>query len=128
MNEWKNEPVIINSNLDLNALTTNRHSVVAVDFTLYKGKKSLIIDDSWGFASAMNGQQNDDIKMLQNILKNEGLFPSNPNMNTGYYGAITAKAVLQWQIKHSVADLLELNSLAGRRVGEKTIKKLNEIY
>ena len=171
MNEWKNEPVIINSNLDLNALTTNRHSVVAVDFTLYKGKKSLIIDDSWGFASAMNGQRiitedffnarnwfaaypidfkfadksseikleykfnkilifgqkNDDIKMLQNILKNEGLFPSNV-VSTGYYGAITAKAVLQWQIKHSVADLLELNSLAGYRIGDKTIKKLNEIY
>jgi len=171
MNEWGNEPVVINPNLDLNALATNRHSVVATDFTLYKGKKALIIDDSWGALSAMNGQRiitedffnarnwfsaypinfkfadkspdikleykfseilifgqkNDDIKMLQNILKNEGLFPSNV-VSTGYYGAITAKAVLQWQIKHNVADLLELNSLAGYRIGDKTIKKLNEIY
>src|SRR5690606_36234840 len=27
------------------------------DFTLYKGKKALIIDDSWGLAHAMNGQR-----------------------------------------------------------------------
>ena len=73
------------------------------------------------------GETSDDIKALQNILKYEGLFPLNTS-STGYYGAITAKAVLQWQVKNAAAPLEELNQLQGRRVGSKTIKKLNEIY
>lgn len=55
--EWIDVPEVHNPNLDLYASTTNRHSVTAVDFTLYKGKKALIIDDSWGLARAMNGQR-----------------------------------------------------------------------
>lgn len=68
-----------------------------------------------------------DVKALQDILKFEGLFPSNTE-STGYYGAITAKALLQWQIAHAVASTDELNQLAGRRVGPKTINVLNSIY
>ncbi len=73
------------------------------------------------------GQTNNDIKALQDILKYEGLFPVNTS-STGYFGSVTAKAVLQWQIKHAVAALEELNQLQGRRVGSKTIEKLNELY
>jgi len=71
--------------------------------------------------------RNEDIRALQSILQYEGLFPSNVEL-TGYYGAITARAVLAWQKKHNVASIEELDSLVGRRVGEKTIKALNEIY
>lgn len=73
------------------------------------------------------GETNDHIGALQDILKYEGLFPVN-TASTGYYGALTARAVLQWQKKWAVAPVEELDSLAGRRVGEKTIAKLNEIY
>ena len=73
------------------------------------------------------GMTNNDVRALQDILKYEGLFPTN-TASTGYYGAITAKGVLAWQKKHAVASDDELNSLAGRRVGEKTIIKLNSIY
>ena len=73
------------------------------------------------------GQTNSDIKMLQDILKYEGLFPLNAT-STGYYGSISAKAVLAWQKKHAVASVEELDLLAGRKVGVKTISKLNEIY
>lgn len=45
--EWTDQPVV-KKEIDLNASTTCRHSVTAVDFTLYKGKKCLIIEDSWG--------------------------------------------------------------------------------
>lgn len=55
--EWKNVPVILNPNLDRYAFSTLRHSVAAVDFTMYNGKKALIIDDSWGLSAAMNGQR-----------------------------------------------------------------------
>ena len=73
------------------------------------------------------GETGEDIKALQDILKYEGLFPLNTD-STGYYGAITAKAVLDFQIKYNVADPLELNQLVGRQAGKKTIAKLNELY
>lgn len=148
------------------------HSITAIDFTLYKGKKYLVIEDSWGkfnswkgrrliseeFFKARNtfgaypinfkyldgtdkeakpkyrfetilkfGQSNNDIKALQDILKFEGLFPSNSS-STGYFGAITVKAVLDFQKKYQVAPDAELEELGGRTVGPKTLNKLNELY
>lgn len=73
------------------------------------------------------GQKSEDIKALQDILKYEKLFPLTVE-STGLYLSITVKGVLAWQIKHKVAPLAELNSLQGKRVGEKTIKALNLIY
>lgn len=55
--EWTDVPRVMYSSLDRYAPSTARHSVAAVDFTLYQGKKALIIDDSWGLAYAMNGQR-----------------------------------------------------------------------
>lgn len=56
--EWKRSvPVIQNHGLSLYALNTARHSVTAVDFTIYNGKKALIIDDSWGLDSGIGGQR-----------------------------------------------------------------------
>jgi hypothetical protein len=80
------------------------------------------------FSSVLEfGQNNFSIKMLQDILKYEGFFPT-ATTSTGYYGEITRKCVLQWQIKHDVAPMAELNALQGKRVGQKTIAKLNSIY
>lgn len=148
-----------------------RHSVACVDFTLYKGKEYLVIEDSWGkfgkfdgqrlisrefyekrntfagypinfklgeaptsnkpmFATSQQmklGDKNDSVRQLQDVLKYEGLFPTNVE-STGLYGAITARAVLQFQIKYSVAPLSELESLQGREVGAKTLAKLRELY
>lgn len=73
------------------------------------------------------GQSNYSIRALQDILKYEGLFPKTV-ASTGNYLSITAKGVLAWQKKHNVASLEELNSLQGKRVGQKTIAKLNELY
>lgn len=169
--EWENVPSIKNLNLTALSGTAVRHSVTAVDFTLYQGKKALIIEDSWGpnfgvggqrvitedFHKSRNlfaaypitfqfeeqstptkpqytftkelkfGQTNNDIKSLQDILKYEGLFPINTE-STGYYGSITAKAILAWQKKHQVASDAELDQLAGKVVGPKTIEKLNQLY
>jgi hypothetical protein len=195
--EWTDTPTVKYPDLNLYAGDTSRHSVTAVDFTLYNGKKALIIEDSWGKLFGLNGQrvitedffrvrnwfaaypinfafddqvqpqpepqpspgpgkpkytftkplvfipwdsaknqpanlalhenQKSDVVALQNILKYEGHFPSNV-ASTGYYGSITAKAVYAFQVAHKVASLSELDSLRGRRVGEKTIKALNEIY
>lgn len=173
--EWTNVPVIKNKNLlRKDAL---RHSVCAVDYTIYNGKKALIIEDSWGehygfegqrvitedFFNARNwyagylvnfryqteeqksnnlvdpkikhtfssdlfkGQKNSDVQALQKILKHEGLFPSNVDC-TGYYWSVTAQAVDAFQRKYNVASKAELDSVMGSVVGEKTRKKLNELY
>lgn len=63
---------------------------------------------------------------LQDVLKSLGFFPSNVE-SSGYYGAITAKAVYAFQKKYQVASDQELDELQGRVVGPKTIAKLNEL-
>ncbi len=79
------------------------------------------------------GQENYSIKMLQDILKYEGLFPINV-FSSGKYLQVTAKAVDAFQRKHNVAPISELDALAketggyGRRVGAKTIAMLNHLY
>ena len=173
-NEWTDTPAVQNPNLDLAAISTLRHSVAAVDFTLFNGKKALVIDESWGLGATIDGQRvitedffkarnwfaghflnfafettpsptkptytfsktlrfttelstDQDVVALQNILKYEGLFPANTD-SSGYYGAITAKAVLAFQMKYQVASNEELQTIGGKIVGPKTIKKLNELY
>ncbi|MCR4342588.1 MAG: peptidoglycan-binding protein [Patescibacteria group bacterium] len=55
--EWTDVPTIKYSDLNLYASDTSRHSVTAVDFALYQGKKALIIEDSWGQFFGLNGQR-----------------------------------------------------------------------
>lgn len=164
-NEWTDHPTIINPILDMTAPSTIRHSVAAVDFTLVNGKKSLIIEDSWGpqfgfggqrvidedFYKKRNfysgylvnfsfgapqkpvytfnvdmqyGQTNNDIIVLQDCLKYEGLFPSNA-ASTGFYGSITRKAVEDFQTKYNITTP---TSAGYGRVGPLTRAKLNEIF
>jgi len=165
-NEWTEVPEIKDKTATIS--NSNRHSVTAVDYTMYKGQKALIIEDSWGTrhgkagrriitedffkdrnwfsAYAMNfnfeeseekvkytfknemyfGQTNTDIAKMQDVLKLEGCFPTNIQ-STGYYGNITAKAVYEFQVSYDVAPMRELDSLAGRVVGPKTLKALNNV-
>ena len=76
---------------------------------------------------ATDAAQKADVIALQDILKYEGLFPNNSG-STGYYGAITAKAVLAFQRKYQVADEAELVELGGKKVGSKTRAILNQLY
>jgi Putative peptidoglycan binding domain len=143
-----------------------RHSVAAVDFTLYKGKRSLVIEDSAHFgkrtrrvvtedffkkrnffvAHFMNFAFENaeaptlpkprytfnhdmefsetlvydaDVVKLQDILKYEGMFPSNTD-STGYFGAITKRGVEQYQEKYNLGVV--------GRVGPKTRAHLNKKY
>lgn len=73
------------------------------------------------------GQTSSDIKVLQDILKFEGLMPTNIQ-STGYYGEITRKAVLEYQRKHKVASVAEVEDLRGTIAGTKTIIHLNNNY
>lgn len=77
--------------------------------------------------SATHEAQKADVIRLQDILKKEGLLPTNIE-STGLYHNLTAKAVKAFQIKYAVAPMAELNEVNGRRVGGKTLAKLNELY
>lgn len=183
--EWQDVPVVIDANLDLNAASTLRHSVTAVDYFMWNGKKALLIEDSWGEFGQFKGQriitedfykarnwfaryslgfkyeqapepvppapghqfsqslhfiplnaqgeisdpvlhakQKDDVTFLQDILKKDGCLPSNIS-STGYYGAITCKAVITFQKKYGIDTS---TSPEGKDVGPRTIAKLNELY
>jgi len=67
------------------------------------------------------GDRNVDIVALQDILKYEGLFPTNVD-STGLYGPATQRAVAKFQLKYSIS------SNNGVQVGPATIKKLNQLY
>lgn len=73
-----------------------------------------------------HGMNNAEVKALQQGLKEEGSF-TYPSI-TGYYGNVTAQAVLDFQKKYAIAPLPELIQLGGKQVGPKTRAKLNELF
>lgn len=173
--EWTNTPTILDRTLSPTGTRTLRHSITAVDYTLYRGKKALIVEDSWGVKYGIGGQRVitedffkvrnffaghlmnfdfesgapdipkpsvrfrvqmeytpvftvvDDVRKLQDILKLEKVFPANVD-STGYYGSVTARAVLAFQRKYQVASEAELNALQGKICGPATLTKLNQLY
>lgn len=74
----------------------------------------------------MFGDNSPEVAELQKALQGLGTFPTNAQAS-GYYGAITAKAVLEWQKKYQVATPAELDALGGRTFGPKSIARMNAI-
>lgn len=70
------------------------------------------------------GMVNGDVGALQDCLRFEGLFPINAQ-STGYFGAITKKAVQGFQVKHAIVSA---GGAGYGRVGPKTRAKLNELF
>ena len=69
------------------------------------------------------GEQNDEIKALQEALRYLGYFKY--PIATGYYGRITADAVRAFQYRYQVASPEELLAVDGKNVGPKTRAQLN---
>lgn len=65
-----------------------------------------------------------DVVALQDILKFEGMFPTNQS-STGYFGAVTKTAVQKYQVKYGIA---KEGDLGYGRVGPKTRADLNSRY
>lgn len=70
------------------------------------------------------GDTSPDVTALQQLLAFDGEFALAP---TGYYGSITAQAVLKFQIKYQLASLATLAELGGDVVGPATRAKLNSL-
>ncbi len=86
---------------------------------------------NYDFALGLRGEE---VTALQTALMIDGEFSQElyiqilSEEQLGYYGQITKKAVRDFQFKYKVASLAELLLVNGRRVGEKTRKKLNELF
>jgi peptidoglycan hydrolase-like protein with peptidoglycan-binding domain len=65
-----------------------------------------------------------EVTALQAMLAYDGEFNLAP---TGTYGPITARAVLNFQIKYQLASIATLNELGGDVVGPATRAKLNAL-
>jgi hypothetical protein len=70
------------------------------------------------------GTRSPDVLALQQFLAYDGEFNLDP---TGYYGAVTANAVLNFQLKYQLASLYTLQELGGHIVGPATRAKLNTL-
>lgn len=83
---------------------------------------------AYSFDIDMNfGDQSESVSVLQEALQVEGFFPITISAS-GYFGGITAAAVLKFQLKYAVAPVSQLLALSGRSVGPATRAKLNSIY
>lgn len=71
------------------------------------------------------GEENESVLALQQVLAYDGCLNVKP---TGYYGPITAQAVLKYQFKNMVADPATLAELGGHIVGPATRACLNRQY
>lgn len=71
------------------------------------------------------GDQSQDVRDLQEFLTTLGFFKATP---TGFYGVITAQAVLNFQLKYCILSWYERYIMKGSKVGEKTLYQLNLRY
>ena len=72
------------------------------------------------------GDRDDEVKKVQDFLKSQGTFPSNQE-STGYYGNITARAVLDWQLKELEIPEAQLRELRGHFWGPASITRANSM-
>lgn len=70
------------------------------------------------------GQTSGDIKNLQKALKIDGVFPVTVP-ETGYYGTITARAVLAFRLKYGVSSVSDPQ---GHHAGPLTRAQLNKVF
>ena len=72
------------------------------------------------------GQTSEEVRALQEFLaKDPSIYPE--GLATGFFGALTEKAVQRFQEKHSIVSSGALETTGYGRVGPKTRMKLNEL-
>jgi len=86
------------------------------------------VKPSWTWKKTMKyGQTSEDIKKFQEVLKYEKFFPSNQEC-TGFFGGITARATIQWQVSHGMNDFKNETDMRKVQAGIKSITLLNKNY
>ena len=100
----------------------------------YTDKPAEVVDPTTvpaDFAHVFNtplyfGMKNAEVIALQTALSLNGHL--DPKCITGYYGPLTAAAVLEFQLVNNVDTVNILTQLKGRQVGPKTLLMLNRMF
>jgi hypothetical protein len=125
--EWVNPTRMFFSAYPLNAKFITDGSMLIPKVTFTKPLVFIPLDAQGNISDlSTHNAQKGDVVLLQNILKKEGVFPINYD-STGYYGALTCKAVLAFQKKYKLGTNESLDLLGGKRVGQLTIAQLNSL-
>lgn len=72
------------------------------------------------------GQRSADVTALQDFLKLDGCYPLSAE-STGYYGNVTAGAVLKFQLKYKIGNPILQKAEHGHFVGNLTLPVLNKL-
>lgn len=104
----------------------DKHCYFAACYTSFSYKKETKPKHVWT-QTMKYGQRSEDIKQLQNVLKYEKFFPSNIE-STGFFGGMTAKALVRWQVDHDMFDFQNETNMKKVQAGRKTLVELNKIY
>lgn len=72
------------------------------------------------------GETSEEVKHLQTKLKKLGFFPA-ALAPTLFYGDITRRAVLSFQVTHNVSPIADLIALQGKSFGPKSRAKINSL-
>src|SRR3989344_3410411 len=73
------------------------------------------------------GSENSEVRQLQELLaKDPGIYPE--GKVTGYFGALTKKAVQNFQKKYAIASSGNENTTGYGLVGPKTLAKIKEVF
>lgn len=100
-----------------------RRCVASWYFEDLSNKKAIGITEKYRFLFDLEvGMSSGDVMKLQQLLKEMGFFPANQDC-TGYYGGITAKAVLDFQLNYGI--VANKDEAGAGRFGPKTREKLN---
>jgi len=103
----------------------NFYAAYPVNFAFEDQEAPSIPKPRFTFTRALKfGDTHGDVVELQRALRFFGTFPKNADA-TGYYGAVTAKSLLDWQKKYDVSTISELEALAGRSFGPKSMARMN---
>ncbi|OGZ27123.1 MAG: hypothetical protein A2365_00435 [Candidatus Nealsonbacteria bacterium RIFOXYB1_FULL_40_15] len=82
--------------------------------------------DYCDISSVRFGQSGEEVKCLQQFLKNQGVYPE--GLTTGYFGPLTKKAVARFQEKYAAEILTPLGLVSGTGfVGPNTKAKIREL-
>lgn len=120
--QWLSEEYV---NTIFHAPTYSEQAVWEV--TTYVFNNNTVSGFSHDFATNLSfGQTSQEIVALQTALQLEGVFPSTINPTTsGYYGSITATAVLKFRAKYGIPSSTDTK---GHSVGPLTRTELNILY
>lgn len=103
-----------------------KHCFFAAAFTAFHFEGGDKPKHFWSYPMKY-GENSMDVKFLQNVLKYEKFFPSDQE-STGFFGGITAKALIKWQVAHGLTDFQYETDMRKVRAGLKTIAILNSLY